>query len=68
MLKSVPVSRASWYSLPKMPLVLLSLVVVIVLLMSVFLLVILWMMSDLFGAVFLICGHVRRLPIESSPR
>jgi len=68
MLKSVLVSLVFWSSLPKMPFILLSLLALISLLMSFFRLVILWMVSDLFGAVVLICGHVRRPPMGGPPR
>ena len=64
---SVPVSLASWSSLPKcLSFCCMSLLALIAILMLVFRLVILWMESVLFGAVSLICGHVRRPPMTGS--
>ena len=68
MQKLVPVSLTSCIGLANMHVVLLSLVALIAFLMSFLRLVILWMVSDLFGAVFLICGHVRRLPMRRPPQ
>jgi len=67
MLKYVPVSLAAWRSLSKTPLVVVFLVVALMKFrMPVFRLVALWMVFGVVGDIFLICGHVRRTPIEES--
>jgi hypothetical protein len=67
MIKSVPLALAVWRSVPKtFFFVVFWFVTLIAFFMPVLKLVILWILSGLFGVVRLIYGHAQRPPIEGS--